>query len=181
MRLEVRSSASPLFRAVEPAWDVSQIVFSGNVSALPVLPPESEEGIDEGDDFPLRLGLVTEGTRTIGWLERLWAPKWLKELTDLAPNRGIGKIVFLTLAQKRPLGSRRVHPKNDHIEEFVVGEMKAPGTFTVKHHLQENLRAVAVWVQADGDDTKSSFDLDLEKIELEGTAVSPSLVAPEPR
>lgn len=169
LKIGVKGTSSPLFYHFDESVWVRSAFVDGTASGLPVLPADKTEGVREADDFALRFGIVLEGSETLNWLERIFAPGWLKQLTDLFPAKGFGGVEFLTLAQKTAVGTRREHPTSDKLHEEVAGLKTEPGPFTLEKVFGEPLKAMGLWIQSDGDDTKSSFDLVVKSITLTTT------------
>jgi hypothetical protein len=164
LRISVKSSASPLFYRFDEPLTLRSLAAEGEASALPQLPPTKEEGSPGADDFTLRLGVVMEGEEKLGWLQRLFAPGWLKRLTEILPDRAFGGVRFLTLSQKLPVGTARRHPKSKHLQEEVARQLASAGPFSFEKTFDPDIRSLGLWVQADGDDTDSSFEVRLRSI-----------------
>lgn len=171
LKIGVKGTSSPLFYHFdETAW-VRTAFVDGVVSGLPAIPTDKTEGEKGADDFALRFGVVLEGTESLNWFQRLFAPGWLKRLGELFPGRHFGSVEFLTLAQRTAIGTRRQHPMNDALHEEVAGRKTEAGPFTLEKVFSEPQKAMGLWIQSDGDDTRSSFDVTLRSITL--TTVSP--------
>ena len=164
LKIKVQSSASPLFYRLDPPKIVSHIIAKGSVDKLPTLP--EPEGTDSGDDLPLRLGLVEPGPRP-GWLARLFLPSWIEELLDIDKEQGFSSVQFYTLAQTNAIGPQREHPKMTGVFEHTAAQISQTGIFTLNAAVNPPLKAFALWVQSDGDDSKSSFELSLRSLELQ--------------
>jgi hypothetical protein len=52
------------------------------------------------------------------------------------------------------------------MEETVLVVPDAKGNFTLTNHFAKPISALAIWIAADGDNSKSSFSVLLEKVEL---------------
>lgn len=166
LRISVKGSASPLFYRFEDRLNLRSVSVKGNLSALPQLPAEKNEGEKGADDLALRFGIVLEGDKKIGWLERLFAPAWLKQLTAVLVDQPFGGVHFLTLSQTQAVGTTRHHPTSPYLEEEVVKKVERPGPFSFEHIFAKAPRTIGLWLQSDGDDTHSSFDLSLHSIIL---------------
>lgn len=166
LKVVVEKSASPLFYKVDPPVLASGVSAAGNVSRLPALPDSAQEGWNGTDDFGLRLGLVSQGERRFSWLQRLFLPRWLSELASLAGEKGLGAVRFYSISQRAPAGTVRTHPKHEFMQEQVALQMSTPGDFSFEAGLPEPRPIVALWIQCDGDDTKSSFVTRLDRIAL---------------
>jgi len=102
----------------------------------------------------------------------------VKQLFALAPSgTGITKVRFFNIATDTThLGRTRAHPKSDLMQETITGVPDANGNFTITNHFAKPLPVLAVWISSDGDNSKSSFAVMLEKVELsvEGPPASQS-------
>ena len=52
------------------------------------------------------------------------------------------------------------------IREKIVGQLSEAGEFELKHKLKQELKVVALWLSVDGDDTKSSYSVQIDQIQL---------------
>jgi hypothetical protein len=166
LRISVEASASPLFYHFDETLLLRSVFVEGSLTGVPKLPDSKIEGERGADDSPLRFGVVVEGEKKLGWLEKLFAPAWLKRLTEIVPDKPFGGVRFLTLAQTLDVGTWRPHPKSRYLSEEVVKKITAPGPFSFEKIYAEPPRAMGLWLQADGDDTKSSFEVKLNSILL---------------
>jgi len=166
IRIEVRRSSSPLFRPFPSTLAVRRLSASGRATGVPSL-SDGAEGDGRNDDYTLRVGLAVEGRDSLGFFQRLFAPSWLKRLIELAPDPRIDRVSFLCLAQRREPGSRRRHPRSRYVEEDVAARVTGPGPFAIDHRFEPALRSLGLWVHADGDDTRSEFDVAIQSIGIE--------------
>ena len=168
LELTVDGSAMPLVYPLEAAATVQSVRVRGRIVEGSLAMPPDKQGERGFDDYVFRLGLVESGERTLGFVQRQVAAAWVRKLFDLAPKgSGISRIYFLSVgAEKAHVGRERVHPLSELIVEKVVALPGADGRFEFTHALERPLRALAVWLSADGDDTKSRYKLLVESIEL---------------
>jgi len=159
LALKVDASASPLFYRMAKPVKVTALNAEGSVSDFPTKEPA---------DYALRIGLVTEGTRRLGWFRKLFAPEWLRQLSEIAPGEGFGQVVFYVLSQGKEIGDRRIFSEGEAFEEIVAASQAKPGNFSLTQRLDPPLVVSALWVQADGDDTQSHFTTRLKSLTLEG-------------
>lgn len=167
--IDVKSSASPLIHALPSLQSVSRVQVKGVIDKLITLPSGKRHGDEGADDFPFRLGLVLRGDKTLGRINRLIAPQWVKELYQLAPNdQGIDKVLFLNLSgPDKPLWNQRVYPKSrDLFEEIMVGQINEAGSFYFEWKPDQPLDVIALWLSIDGDDTKSNYQVIIDDIGL---------------
>ncbi len=139
---------------------VNHVHAEGFLTGVPNLTPLGQEY----DDYALRLGLVTEGEKRLNWFTRLFAANWIKQLNSLSPDRGLGKVIFLVLSQKREIGDRTSIGSGDKMEEIIAGNVSGTGPFQIDWDISEAPVVSALWVQPDGDNSKSSFTMTLNRI-----------------
>lgn len=167
LAMQVERSAMPLVHPLGKPFATKRVRVKGRVEGTLNIPPgrQGEEGYD---DYVFRLGLVEPGKRTLGSVQRRFVADWVKKLYELAPpGSGISGIHFFNVAaEKNHLGKKRQHPLSDLIREEVVALPRADGRFDFEHVLAQPLQTIAVWLSSDGDDTKSTFTVRVEAIEL---------------
>ena len=169
IKIQVRSSASPLiYSMAKHPLKITEVTVKGYVNRLPNIHPVEKQGEASGDDFTLRLGLVLPGSHTLNWYQKLFAPGWILKMHSLAPRRqGIDYIYFLNaVLSPALLGKSRTHPLSTYIKEYYVWLMNRPGVFSFSHKFPHALPVVGLWLASDGDDTGSTFDLEIHKLVL---------------
>lgn len=170
LSIAVRQSASPLVFKLDEPTTVRRVNVRARWTGVINLPEGAVQGDKGVDDFVLKLGVVEAGERTLSWLQRRIAADWIKQLFRLAPaGTGVERINFLSTTQQAELvGSEREHPLSDLLYETRLTKLDGPGEFTLTHEFTEPVSVLGLWISADGDDTGSSFDLQIESITLEG-------------
>lgn len=168
LEISVRRSAMPLLCPLPQPVRVNSIHAKGRIIGSIEVAPE-KQGKKGYDDYSLRVGLVEPGATTLTARERRAAADWVKALFDLAPaGRGIAKAHFLNLGvDSLEIGRSRQHPMSKLLEEEVVAAPKPDGSFEFAHSFNPPTEVCAIWISADGDDTKSSFQTVINQIELE--------------
>ncbi|MBT8086873.1 MAG: hypothetical protein KJO46_02505 [Gammaproteobacteria bacterium] len=172
LRISVQSSASPLVHRLEKPTRITGISVAASWSGRLELAEGATQGEKGADDFVLKFGIVEAGDQTLNWLQRRIAASWIKRLYSLAPRgTGVRRINFLsTTQQPELLGTRRTHPLNGLLQEERITLLKRPGAFAMTHRFDEPVDVLGLWISSDGDDTGSSFDLVITRIELHGEA-----------
>jgi hypothetical protein len=163
--IEVKSSSSPLLYPLPPGTQVRILEWTGHVSSLPK-PAASEAEEVARDDYPLRVGLIVEGDDGPGWVERMFAPRWLLGAIKQIGERPFSRVEFLTLSQRLPVGDRRKHPSTRYISQEVVGQLTVAGHFQIRHDLRARLPVSALWVHADGDASEGRFVVTLKSLRI---------------
>jgi hypothetical protein len=167
LEIAVTNSAAPALFPLTNALPVTELRVSGKIYGTLKMPP-GKQGEKGFDDYTVRVGLVELGTRKLSWRERIAAADWVKKLFSLAlPDTGIGKIRFFNIGtDARQISRARVHPMSDLMKETVVAVPDSDGHFTFTNRFAKPLQVIAVWISCDGDDTKSSFTVKLNRVEL---------------
>ncbi len=102
--ISVKESASPLFYPLANSCRAQRLTATGTLLGLPHL-GDAKEGIGQGDDFALRVGVVEGGDKTLNWFQRLFAPAWLRELTSQNQTLGVKQVHFFNIAQQMEVGN----------------------------------------------------------------------------
>jgi len=170
LHIAVDKSASPLIYKLEEPLKVVAVTLDANWAGGLQIPPNAIQGEDGADDFVLKLGIVESGDRTLNWLQRRIAADWVRQLFKLAPaDTGIKRINFLSTTQQQGLvGSARGHPLSELLYETRVTHLPSVGEFSMSYRFPEPVDVLGLWISADGDDTLSTFDLQIRRITLHG-------------
>lgn len=166
IKVSVDNSAGPLVHTLPSAIDITHVHVELEVSGEK-LPTQNQEKFEEDSVF--RLGLVLEGNKTLGFIEKAVAASWVKKLFSLAPkDKGIDKILFLNTAQnKNLLDSERTHPSSELIFETLVWHYNPSiKTQNFQYTFKKPQRTLALWVSIDGDNTQSQFQTVTKRLEL---------------
>lgn len=165
--ITIDKSASPIIYTLNTPMAVKEIEVSVKIDGLLKL-DQDLQGSKSNDDFRFRLGLVYVGEKTLNSFQRLFAPKWVRTLYELAPKeKGIDHVHFFnTWSDVRIKGKERTHPASDLLRESFVLEVESDGTLRQKISPNPNKKIAALWVSSDGDDTGSKFKVTIGKIVL---------------
>jgi len=169
LQMTVEASAMPVIYPLRSPMRVAAVRVQGRVDGSLRL-PALRQGEPKFDDYVFRLGLVASGERKLNFVQRQVAPSWVRTLFALAPEgSGISRIQFFNVgADSAAIGRERQHPLSELIFERVVAVPRPDGRFDFEHRLALPLDAVAVWLSSDGDDSGSSYAVQVERIELIG-------------
>ncbi|MHC4203553.1 MAG: hypothetical protein ACYSTT_02810 [Planctomycetota bacterium] len=169
LRIGVESSANLLAYCLNGPVDVNSVLLQGLVTGFPRIPEDKRQGDKKADDFALRFGLVISGTKKLGKIERCFAPELIKRLCELVPkSQGIDHVLFLNLANNPPPKWRkRTHPVGKGLlQEQICSIKNEPGDFRIKVTFQKPYNVLALCIICDGDDTKSKYQVTINKIQL---------------
>ena len=169
MKINVNSSAMPLIYPFKKVIKIKEVSIEGERKGKLNLNPKLKQGAKKNDDFALKFGLVIPGDKTLPFYKRAFAPQWIKRLFDLAPkDMGVDHISFINAVEDPKLkGESRIHPLGDGlIKENNVWILNKEGKFNFTYKFNPPVSAAAIWLAIDGDDTKSKYEMILNKIEL---------------
>lgn len=126
---------------------------------------QGEPGVD---DFIFRIGLIYQGNQTLGRVEQMLAADWLRQLYQkLKPGTGISRIEFFNVYQDKQLkGKQRTHPKSPLITERFIFEHPDTGLIEISIDLDAKDSVLAIWLNSDGDDTLSHYQVTVKEITL---------------
>jgi hypothetical protein len=163
--IHVDQSASPLIFPFEHAENIDEVSVSIAIKGDIHL-TEAMQGEKGADDFVFRLGLVSEGNKTLNVFQRSIAAKWIKTLYTLAPEgAGIDNIAFYSVYSDNRLHAKsRVHPLSNLIVEHYVEKLPEKGELEFTFKPKSSARVLALWLSSDGDDTHSTYDVLIKKI-----------------
>lgn len=166
--VSVKKSASPLFFKMPEIKKIKGFKIIGEFKSLPTFKDVGLQGKKGSDDYPLRIGFVVLGKKTLTGLYRLVAAQWVKRIYSLLPKgSGLDRIEFFNISQNAAeLGVKRTHYSSDLLHETIIAIQKNPGAFSVEHSLKEPIDTIAIWISIDGDDTLSDYNVSLSAIEL---------------
>ncbi|MCB9025556.1 MAG: hypothetical protein H6625_04495 [Bdellovibrionaceae bacterium] len=167
MRVLVSNSSSPIIHPFGKTTNIQAVKVKGVLKGRINL-KDKKQGESGADDYEFKLGLVLQGNKRLNWGQRMIAADWIKKLYSLAPGGvGIDKILFLNAVQdKKLVSSSRQHPLSDLIFEQNVWYFEKEGDFLFDYTFTKPQKALALWISIDGDDTKSSYEMLINQIEL---------------
>lgn len=155
----VNASASLLVYKFDQPTDLSSFEVTMNINGK--LNP-SKDAFEE--DSYMRFGFVVLGDHQMGTMGKMFAPKWVLQLFELAPEgKGLEKIYFYNMAENKAIvGQERVSPLSKHMLEKVISGRDS----VLKYSLPKPVKTVAIWLNIDGDDTKSKFTTEITDIKV---------------
>ena len=172
LTIGVNQSAGPLVYRLKKPQVIKEIVIDAELLGALKL-KKSQQGAKGNDDFSLRIGLVYQGKKRLGFIQRQIAANWIKKLFSLAPkNIGISHVEFFSVYQdKRLAKAKRTHPLSELLVENFVIERPKNGKLKTTIKVPSNKTTLALWISSDGDDTKSAFTVKLNKLTVRGVSM----------
>ena len=168
MLVKVKNSASPIIFPFKEKARIEGFKISGEFMGLPKLADPSKQGDKGFDDFPLRIGFVVSGTNKLSGFQELVAKDWVRRLFSLAPEgEGVDKILFFNITQNvHRVGTKRLHPMSELIHETFIDSVTKKGHYNYSYTFKVPITVLAIWISIDGDDTKSTFDVLINSLEV---------------
>ena len=168
LKVIVDQSAGPLIYQFSKARNISNISFKGRTDGLVQLAGKPQ-GLDDTDDFVLRVGLIYAGTEKLNRLQLALAPGWIKELVHSSPNQTmISKLVLYNVANGKTEWTKRNHPQSKGlIEEHIVQNLSQPGQIELNIETQSANPVIGIWLSCDGDETQSKFNVWIDALTIE--------------
>ncbi len=125
-------------------------------------------GSKNADDFPLRLGIILKGKKTLNFIQKTIAPNWLIKLDKMASNHGGFKSIYsLIFHTNKPLFHKRKHPLSPYFIEQIGGKFNH-SKLNVLHSYKETYEIIGLWISSDGDDTNSSYKVIINELSVIG-------------
>jgi hypothetical protein len=168
MAIKVNQSASPIVYSFGKEKIISELIISGEFKGLPKFTDTSLQGQKKFDDYALRIGLIVSGEKRLSGIKKIFSPEWIKRIYASIPSdSGIDYVQFYNVTQNQALlNSSRIHPTSDLIHENFFAFVKEDGHFNYSIKMDSPKIILGLWISVDGDDTKSSYEVDISKIEL---------------
>lgn len=165
IEIEVKESASVLLYLFPEPKEVSEFSIRGEVNGNLNLAAETGWA-DAPDDALLRVGIIETGTRKLTPIEKIAAPRWVKNLESMLGDGdvGVGQIRCFNLQPNGDwVGKSRVNPNVSFFHETVAASPTPEGAFAWGSKLDAPAQAHGFWIIADGDNTSSSFTTTIEE------------------
>lgn len=165
LSIQVNKSASPLLYPFEKPAKLKSLRVKGVLLEVPNLKPGK-------DDFVLRVGPAVEGQRQLNAFQRIYAPKWISELDNLARSQGrkLGHLELSVVGLKSAASNwkQRLHPDTELINEEVSLEIDGIGPFELRRIYSESLPpSLGLWLGSDGDNSDAQFSLRIDELGLQ--------------
>ncbi|HMR25207.1 MAG TPA: hypothetical protein PKC21_07630 [Oligoflexia bacterium] len=118
------------------------------------------------DDFPLRIGLIEQGSKKLNFLQKAMAPQWLKTLNAFSANYGgLNQVYSLLFYTQSPDFEKREHPLAKYFFEVALAQFKN-GKLEYSHQFEQPTQNIGLWISSDGDDTLSSYSIRIHALQL---------------
>jgi len=166
IKISVQQSSSALVMPLEKVVTINKISFFWKLDGEVKTSSAEHESTKSGDDFPLRVGLCVYGPKP---LIPFFAPAWVKKIRDILIHPSDQMTYLVAGSKHRPLDEWKSPYSNSMNQISLPDTPLKEGWREVNYHLKKDLRIVAIWIMADGDNTKSSFTTYLKNLMISKT------------
>lgn len=168
LKISVNQSAGPLIYQFQSEKQITGLRFTGATNGA-ISVAKGQQGEPGNDDFVLRLGIITVGKQKLNRLQKALAPAWIRELSQLSPDRkSLGKILFFNVENSSGTNWRaRVHPQSKGlVHEKIIYTLDESGQINFEVELEQKQKVIGLWIACDGDDTGARFDVTIDQIQI---------------
>jgi len=166
LKMLVKKSSAFLLQAFSQPKMVDGISFEWKSDGRPNTKDRVHERSKEGDDAPLRIGLLQSGPEPF---IPFFASSWIKVVRDhmKLPSH---EMTYVAVGTKNPPGTTWQSPYSSSIRIIVAEEKSlADGWSKARFVGKKPMAIVGLWIMADGDDTQAEFSTMLRDLTLELT------------
>lgn len=164
LQIDVDQSASFLMQPFDHIRPVKRVSFEWRSDGLPKIKNAQNEGQKSGDDAVFKLGLLLE---TEGSISNPFIPKWMKRVEKLL-NFPSEEMVYLVADARHATGEQWANPYNDRVTMISIGSIEIKQDWKLaSYEFEVPVDVVAIWLMADGDNTRSHFTVHIKNIKIE--------------
>ena len=164
LQVDVEGSASFLMKSFDSVRKVRQVSFKWqNTGVLKIKDAQHEEQ-KQGDDAVFKLGLLLEGSDSFS---NPFVPAWVKRVDGLLkyPSEDM---IYLVADSKHVPGQRWANPYNKRVTMIAIDSVDdAQSWQQSSYYFDTPVNVVGLWLMSDGDNTASSFTVNIKDIKLE--------------
>lgn len=164
MTINVDKSASFLMQAFDEVKPISSVSIEWQTEGRLLLDDSDQEKTRHGDDAVFKIGLLLKGEEHF---ENPIAPKWIKQVRSLLSEPS-DEMIYLVVDSKHPEATSWVNPYNSKVTMISMhDDTNGEGWNRSYYQFEEPVEVVAIWLMADGDNTKSVFRSRVRNITLQ--------------
>ncbi len=165
IQFDVNKSASFLLLAFADIKTVRKVSFAWQASGMLNKNSVEQEKTRKGDDAWIRVGLILSGEPE--WVPDALLPRWSRQVKNTLRYPSDSMLYLIPGARHAP-GASWKSPFSPHIDMVSVASTGMDdGWQRVDHEFSEPLRAVGLWIMADGDNTGSIFSSRLRNLVID--------------
>ena len=163
IKATVSKSASALIYAFDTVTPIKTVSFEWRSQGKLKVRNAGHEKSKKGDDYKLRVGLILSGKAP---MIPFFAPGWVKAIKS-AMKLPSNKLRYLAVDAKHPAGKSWESPYSDSMTNVSLPSKDLGNGWNLAVYSSKRPHnVVGVWVMADGDNTKSSFESEIRNLRL---------------
>ena len=164
LQINVNESASFLMQAFDHARSVKHVSFEWRSDGYPKTKNALDEEQKLGDDAVFKLGLLLKTGESIS---NPFIPKWMKHV-DALLNFPSEEMIYLIADAKHAIGDQWINPYNERVTMISIESIENKQDWKLAHYeFDAPVDVVAIWLMADGDNTRSRFTTYIKNIKIE--------------
>ena len=163
LQVDVEGSASFLMKSFDSVRKVRQVSFKWRKNGEPKIKVAQHEELKQGDDAVFKLGLLLEGS---GSFFNPFVPAWVKRVEGLLkyPSEDM---IYLVADSKHVPGQRWFNPYNERVTMIAIDSVDDTNNWQrSSYYFDSPVNVVGIWLMSDGDNTDSSFTVNVKDIKL---------------
>ena len=159
--IEVENSASFLMQAFDEVKHVNKVAFEWRSQGAPAIIDAAHEARRDGDDAVFKLGLLLSSDSSP---DDIFLPSWMRRVKELL-HFDSEQMMFLVAGAKHPAGQHWQGPYNSRMTMIsMISVTDQQGWNKAVYEFEQPVEVVAMWLMADGDDTRSTFTTEIKNI-----------------
>jgi len=164
LQISVNDSSSFLMQAFKQVKQVHQVTFEWRSQGAPKIESAQQEEQRSGDDSVFKLGLLLKANSVPF---NPFMPSWMKQVESILYHPS-EKMIYLSVGTKHTAGDEWINPYNKRVTMIAVGSSDSKdGWEKASYQFDMPVDAVALWLMADGDNTHSSFTVEIKNISIQ--------------
>jgi len=163
LQIDVDSSASFLMKAFNTVRQIHQVSFAWRSRNAPQIINSQHEAKRKGDDAVFKLGLLLKSDDSS---LNPFLPSWMKRVESLLkfPSQDM---IYLVADAKHAPGRQWPNPYNKRVTMISISSVPDhQGWMQASYQFEQPVNVVALWLMADGDNTKSKFTARIKNVVL---------------
>lgn len=164
LQIDVDSSASFLMKAFNTVRKIHKVSFAWRSKDAPQIINSQHEAKRKGDDAVFKLGLLLKSDDSS---LNPFLPSWMKRVESLLkfPSQNM---IYLVADAKHAPGRQWPNPYNKRVTMISISSVPDhKGWMQASYQFEQPVNVVALWLMADGDNTKSKFTAGVKNVVLE--------------
>ena len=165
IHFEVNKSASFLLFAFDEIKSFRSVSFEWKANGILNKNSVEHEKTRSGDDAWLRVGLIIEGQAED--IPEPLLPRWMKQVRKTLRYTS-GRMIYLIPDARHAPGETWRSPFSSNVDMVSVGSSNTNDEWSnVTYEFTQPLQTIGLWIMADGDNTRSTFNSQLRNLIIE--------------